>query len=183
MAVLVLAVTSCVSDYSVEQMQDLGPPTASLDDPDLRPIDADGPSGAVDPDAPTSLAEAWSAALLEAIASHLAPADRTVTVLVPTEDAFADVTPDRAAAVLADPAGVDALVESHLLRSDLPFETVIAMPTVTTRRGDELVVESSGMTLAIGGASVVDVSVTTGVDGESPAYVFVSIDRVLLTPP
>lgn len=182
MAVVALTVTSCVSDYSVEQMQDLGPPTAPLDDPDLLAIDADGSSGAVDPEAPIRLAEAWSAELLEAITSHLAPAGRTVTVLVPTEAAFADVTPDQAAMVLADAAGVDALVQRHLLQSDLPFEVVIAMPTVRTRLGDELVVESSGMTLAIGGASVVEVSVTPGVAGESPSFVFLSVDRVLFSP-
>lgn len=177
MVVVSLALASCATDYSVAQMQDLGPPTGQ------RVIGADDAAVAVDLDAPSRLAEAWTAGLLEAIATHLAPAGRTVTVLKPTDEAFAALTPAQASAVLADPDGVGVLVERHLLASDLPFEMVVAMPTVRTRLGDELVVESTGMTLALGGASVVDVSVTPGVAGESPTYVFLSVDRVLLTPP
>jgi hypothetical protein len=54
------------------------------------------------------------------------------------------------------------------------------MPSVPTRAGDTLPLVSTGMTVTLGGATVIDVSVSPGEPGQSPDVVVLSIDGVLL---
>jgi uncharacterized surface protein with fasciclin (FAS1) repeats len=88
-----------------------------------------------------------------------------VTLLAPTDDAFAALGQAAVDALLADPAAATALVQNHLLPLPQDLHTIGLFGNVVTTVGGSLPVTNDGTTVTIGGATVTtaDVRADNGV--------------------
>lgn len=105
---------------------------------------------------------------------------REITILAPTEDAFADVSSDELANLLTNPTEIDDVLKGHILDELLTFEELATMTEVTTMTGETLPVTTDNGGVQVDGAEVTerDADSMSGEDGQEVA-VF-AIDRVLL---
>lgn len=103
---------------------------------------------------------------------------RAVTVLAPTDDAFAAFDADALADLLSDPTEIDDVLRRHVLDEAVPFDELVGRTEVTTIDGDVLPVEVDGSTVRVGGATVSPVAVSDQATSDSELVVL-ALDTVL----
>jgi uncharacterized surface protein with fasciclin (FAS1) repeats len=88
-----------------------------------------------------------------------------VTLLAPTDEAFAGLGQPAVDALLADPAAATAFVQNHLLPLPQDLHTIGLFGNVVTVSGGSLPVTNDGTTVTIGGATVTtpDVAADNGI--------------------
>jgi uncharacterized surface protein with fasciclin (FAS1) repeats len=107
--------------------------------------------------------------------------DRAVTILAPNDEAFASLSTEQLADIVANPTQLDDLLRHHILDGALSFDELKGMSEVTTIGGDALAVAASGESVTIDGVVVteLDSELTTGESGQDLAVY--EVDEVLLT--
>ena len=96
----------------------------------------------------TLLAAVEAAGLTETLATS------KLTVLAPTDEAFAALGQPAIDALLADPAQLTAVLQGHLLPLPQDAATIGIFSSVVTVSGTSLAVTNDGTTVTIGGATV-----------------------------
>lgn len=119
----------------------------------------------------TLLAAVETAGLTETLATG------KYTILAPTDEAFAAVDPAALAAILADPAQLTALLQTHVLAVAQDLHSISIFSKVVNLTGASLDVVKDGDAVTIGGANVVTSDITA-----SNGFIQV-IDAVLLPAP
>lgn len=119
----------------------------------------------------TLLAAVEAAGLTETLATS------ELTVLAPTDEAFAKVDPAALEALLADPAALTAVLQGHLISYPQESSSIGIFSNVITVAGTSLPVTNDGTTITIGGATVVQADIQA-----DNGYIHV-IDTVLLPAP
>lgn len=104
---------------------------------------------------------------------------RAVTVLAPTDAAFAGLAADEIVNLLSNPTQVDDLLRHHVLDGAYPLSELAEMTSVTALDGNTLTVASDGGSVTVDGATITATSAESvdGADGEE--VVVLSIDEVL----
>lgn len=116
----------------------------------------------------TLLAAVEAAGLTETLATS------KLTVLAPTDEAFAKLGQPAIDAVLADPAALVALLQNHVLPQPQDAKTLSIFSSVVNLNGTSLAVVSDGTTVTIGGATV------TAADVQADNGIIHVIDTVLV---
>jgi uncharacterized surface protein with fasciclin (FAS1) repeats len=119
----------------------------------------------------TLLAAAEAAGLVEELST------REITLLAPTDDAFAALGQPAIDALLADPVALEAVLRNHMLPVPQTSDQMRLFNNVLTVSGGSLPVVDDAGTLTVGGARVItpDVLADNGV--------IQVIDAVLVPPP
>jgi uncharacterized surface protein with fasciclin (FAS1) repeats len=97
----------------------------------------------------TLLAAVEAAGLTETLST------KKLTVLAPTDEAFAKLGQPAIDAVLADPDALKALLQNHVLPLPQDSKTISIFSSVVNLNGTSLPVVADGTTVTIGGATVV----------------------------
>ena len=92
-------------------------------------------------------------------------ADGPLTVLAPTDDAFAALGEDTIAALLADPDGLAEILLYHVIDGAAPASVVSSLPSATTLNGQDILITVDGGVLINGVAMVVtpDILASNGI--------------------
>jgi uncharacterized surface protein with fasciclin (FAS1) repeats len=106
--------------------------------------------------------------------------DRDVTILVPSDDAFADLGTDGAVDLLADPSSIDDILRRHVLVEAYTLAELAEQTSVETMAGDELTVTDEGGVLEVGGARVTEIDGADERTGSGRELQVFAIDRLLL---
>lgn len=96
----------------------------------------------------TLLAAVEAAGLTEAVATG------KITLLAPTDDAFAALGQDAINALLADPAALTAVLQNHILPLPQDVDTIGLFSNVVTQGGGSLPVTADGDVVTVGGATI-----------------------------
>ena len=99
---------------------------------------------------------------------------RAVTILVPTNEAFAKLAADQLADVLTDPSKVGDVMNAHVLEGSYTSAQLSKLTQVRTLAGTTLPVRTDGSAVYVGGARITDPDKTSG---EMIVHV---VDKVLL---
>jgi len=123
----------------------------------------------------TTLDSALAAAGLDTV---LANEEGPFTVFAPTDDAFGALPAGLLDTLLADPRGdLRTILRYHIVRAELPADTLTALTSVTTTQGDEIQISTSnGDVLLNGNARVV----VTNIEASNG---IVHVIDAVLTPP
>lgn len=107
----------------------------------------------------TLLAAVEAAGLTETLSTS------KLTLLAPTDEAFAKLGQATIDAVLADPAALTALLQNHVLPLPQDAKTISIFSSVVNLNGTSLPVVVDGTTVTIGGATVItpDIEADNGV--------------------
>ena len=106
--------------------------------------------------------------------------DRDVTILVPTDDAFADLGTDGAVDLLADPSSIDDVLRRHVLVEAYTFAELEEQTSVETMAGDELTVTVDGGVVEIDGARVTEIDGSDARTETGRELQVFAVDRLLL---
>ena len=82
-----------------------------------------------------------------------------ITLLAPSDDAFADIDPDQILALVEDPEQVRDVLEAHVLEGEVRSTDLVDGGTLNALSGAELAVTADGGTVTIGGATVITADV------------------------
>ena len=116
------------------------------------------------------------ASLLDVVGIDELTDGEQVTLLAPSDDAFADIDPDQIVALIEDPEQVRDVLEAHVIEDVLRAEDLVDGASVSALSGAELPVTVAGSTVTIGGATVVSADI------EFDGGVIHVIDEVLELP-
>ncbi|MEX0846165.1 MAG: fasciclin domain-containing protein [Ilumatobacteraceae bacterium] len=116
----------------------------------------------------TLLAAVEAAGLTETLATS------KLTLLAPTDEAFAALGQATIDAVLADPVALTALLQNHVLPAPQDAKTISIFSNVVNLNGTSLPVVVDGATVTIGGATVI----TADIEADN-GYIHV-IDTVIV---
>jgi uncharacterized surface protein with fasciclin (FAS1) repeats len=119
----------------------------------------------------TLLAAVEAAGLTDALATG------KITLLAPTDEAFAALGQPAVDALLADPAALTALLTNHVLPLPQDVHTIGLFLNVVTRGGGSLPVTNDGTTVTVGGATI------TSADVQADNGFIQVIDTVLVPTP
>lgn len=106
--------------------------------------------------------------------------DRDVTILVPTDDAFAALGGDGAVELLADPSSIDDLLRRHVLVEAYTFAELKDQTSVETIAGDELPVTVQGGEVEVDGALVTEIDGAEEKTETGRELQVFAVDRLLL---
>jgi uncharacterized surface protein with fasciclin (FAS1) repeats len=105
---------------------------------------------------------------------------RQVTILAPTDEAFAALDAGDVQDLLSDPARVDDVLSRHVVDGLVPYDELSSTSSLRTIGDDTLVVTTAGDRVMVEGA-LVSPPTNSAVDGNAGGDVIVlGIDRVLL---
>ena len=105
---------------------------------------------------------------------------RAVTILAPTNDAFAELPAGDLADLLANPTEVDDVLRRHIIDGAMTFDELAQRSEVTTISGESLAVESDGTDVTIEGATVTPPANDAVAGQEGEEVVVLRVDHVLL---
>lgn len=105
---------------------------------------------------------------------------RAVTILAPTNDAFAALPAGDLADLLADPTQVDDVLRRHIIDGAMTFDELAGRSEVTTLSGESLAVESNGDDVTVEGATVSPPANDAVAGQEGEEVVVLRVDHVLL---
>ena len=105
---------------------------------------------------------------------------RAVTILAPTNDAFAELPAGDLADLLADPTEVDDVLRRHIIDGAMTFDELAQQSEVTTISGESLAVESNGDDVTVDGATVSPPANNAVAGQEGEEVVVLRVDHVLL---
>jgi transforming growth factor-beta-induced protein len=105
---------------------------------------------------------------------------RAVTILAPTNDAFAALPAGELTDLLGDPSQIDDVLRRHIIDGAMSFDELATRDEVTTISGESLAVSSTGDDVTVEGATVTapDNDAMAGQEGEE--VVVLRVDHVLL---
>jgi len=105
---------------------------------------------------------------------------RAVTILAPTNDAFAALPAGELTDLLANPTQIDDVLRRHIIDGAMTFDELAAQDEVTTISGESLAVTTAGDDVTVEGAAVSapENDAVAGQEGEE--VVVLRVDHVLL---